>query len=102
MGLLVVNALYEYPFRDADQELKLAVWNKGRVIASYDPNIWRWDACDKPMLYAEHGNTDSEYGWEIDHIYPRSKGGESTIDNLQPLNWQTNRRKSDTYPYCCE
>jgi hypothetical protein len=97
-----LNADYEYPFGGASELLKLKVWSKGREIPNYDPNVWRIDICWKLMRYSEHGNTDSNFGWEIDHIYPRAKGGTSEINNLQPLNWRTNRRKSDTYPYYCQ
>lgn len=93
---------YEYPFIGASEDLKLAVWVKGQEMPYYDPSVWRRDVCGKVMKYSEHGNVNSKHGWEIDHIYPRAKGGMTMLDNLQPLNWQTNRRKSDTYPYSCE
>jgi HNH endonuclease len=93
---------YEYPFSTASESLKLKVWSKGRPIPNCDPGIWRWDMCGKLMRYSEHGNTDSDRGWEIDYIFPRAKGGTDEVDNLQPLNWRTNRRKSDTYPYYCQ
>lgn len=98
---LPLSSAYEYPFPDADETLKLDVWSKGEYIPNRDPAVWCRDICGRIMKYPEHGNTVSEYGWEIDHIYPRAKGGVSTIDNLQPLNWRTNREKSDTYPYFC-
>lgn len=37
-------------------------------------------------------NTDSPHGWEIDHINP---GGGDGLSNLQPLHYETNRRKGD-------
>ena len=57
------------------------------------------DCCGKLMLWDEYGNRNSEYGWEIDHIFPREKGGKSILENLQPLNWKTNEEKSDTFPW---
>ncbi len=91
-----------YHFYNAAEDLKLQVWAKGRPIQGYDPVLWRRDSCGRAMKYTEHGNTSSEYGWEIDHIYPTSLGGADTLDNLQPLNWKNNRRKGDTYPWYCE
>lgn len=102
MGSLLKNVPYDYPFRETSEQLKLDVWSKGFEIPNRDPKVWRRDVCHRVMKYSEHGNTDSKYGWEIDHIYPRAKGGVSTWDNLQPLNWLTNRQKGDTYPYSCE
>ena len=42
---------------------------------------------------------ESEYGWEIDHVLPLSKGGTHDISNLEPLQWQNNRTKGDNYPH---
>lgn len=47
------------------------------------------------MLRNKYGATDSEYGWEIDHVVPRSKGGTDLLGNLQPLQWENNRSKGD-------
>lgn len=92
---------YQYPFANADERLKLAVWIKGKPIPNYDPAIWRWDVCGKVMCFSQHGNTNSEFGWEIDHIIPRSRGGPTVLENLQPLNWKTNRHKADDLQWSC-
>jgi len=92
---------YTYPFKGADEDTKLRVWKTGKPIQGYDDKVWRHDKCGQVMKYSEHGNTDSEHGWEIDHIMPSSKGGPNTWDNLQALNWKVNRAKGDTYPWDC-
>lgn len=93
---------YVYPFRNTDERSKRLVWNKGAPVLGRDPNHWRKDTCGHLMHYLDHGDTNSQYGWEIDHIYPASKGGTNDLSNLQPLYWANNRRKGDTYPWYCE
>lgn len=93
---------YAYPFINADEQTKRAVWIKGTPIDRYDSAIWRRDACGHTMNYHEHGNTNSQYGWEIDHIVPRARGGQTVLSNLQPLYWDNNRKKGDTFPWYCE
>lgn len=96
---------YTYLYKDAGEQTIIAVWKKGRIIVQngkeYDPSVWRWDMCGNVMKYSEHGNTNAKYGWEIDHIKPTAKGGSDTLGNLQPLQWENNRRKGDTYPWSC-
>lgn len=92
---------YTYPFSNTDETSKQVVWQKGHEIPTFDPNVWRHDICGAVMKYEEHGNTNSQHGWEIDHIYPTALGGQTKLDNLQPLNWRNNRAKGDTYPWRC-
>lgn len=94
---------YKYPFRRIDESGKRVVWNKGIKISqngvSLDPNEWRRDVYGYAMQYSKHGNTDSEFGWEIDHIKPLSKGGSNFLGNLRPLNWKVNRAKGENFPW---
>ncbi|MDA7949807.1 MAG: HNH endonuclease, partial [Hyphomicrobiaceae bacterium] len=88
----------EVPHMATTKSKKDAVFDKGSRIIGMDPDIWREDICGHPIKRSEHGNTDSEYGWEIDH---RDPDGGDDMDNLQPLQWKTNRTKSDNPNFRC-
>jgi HNH endonuclease len=75
-----------------------AVWSKASVVPGNDPAIFRKDACGAWIKKSDYGNTDSQYGWEIDHNFPKAKGGTDDLSNLQPLQWENNRHKADNYP----
>jgi HNH endonuclease len=75
-------------FVDADR--KLTVWAKGHIIPGYHPAVWRRDDFGRAMCYSDHGDRDSEYGWEIDHIRPTRLGGVDDIANLRPLHCANN------------
>ena len=76
-----------------------AVWNKGRVVSGRNAILVRKDIFGSLMSRSEYGNTNSKYGWEIDHIRPVSRNGSDNLSNLQPLQWENNRRKGDNYPF---
>jgi hypothetical protein len=73
------------------------VWNKGTIVPGYDPNIYRKDTCGAWMQRDRYGMTIVR-GWEIDHIVPVEHGGSDELPNLQALQWQNNRSKSDKFP----
>ena len=83
-----------------------AVWNRAQSIDGYDKSRFRKDACGAWILRDKYGDTDSLYGWVIDHIVPQSllvkKGfSKEKIDlqeNLRALQHENNASKSDDYP----
>jgi hypothetical protein len=78
-----------------DEAVIEAVWKKGEIELSYPS--FRKDVCGASMQRSKYGKTE-QFGWEIDHIKPVALGGIDDLGNLQPLQWENNRHKSDTYP----
>ena len=82
------------------------VWKNGTAVDGYDENRWRKDACGAWMDYNEYGNTDSKYGWQVDHIFPGSvlennnvsEENRDNLINLRPLQWKNNDVKDKDYP----
>lgn len=82
------------------------IWEKGIIVDNYDSKIVRKDACGAWIIRDLFGDKDSSYGWEVDHIVPKSllekRGYEDeeidAIENLRPLNCANNNSKSDSYP----
>jgi 5-methylcytosine-specific restriction endonuclease McrA len=69
------------------------VWEKATQIPDNDPSVWRQDQCKAWIGKREYGNRKSQYGWEIDHITPKSEGGSDVLSNLRPLQWENNASK---------
>ncbi len=81
--------------RPFEQYLIDRVWQK--ADASLGFYMFRRDACGTEIAKQEFGKM-TPLGWEIDHIKPVALGGTDDEDNLQPLQWETNRRKGDIWP----
>ena len=82
-----------------DARTVLAVWNRGRVVFGVNPNLCRKDACGAWIKWSDYGKTSlNGMGWEIDHVMPVSYGGSDALFNLQPLQWQNNRKKGERFP----
>ena len=85
-----------------NKEIIKRVWGKALPLLNDDPNRVRKDKCGAWIVFDEYGNRNSQFGWEIDHIIPSSKGGTDEIENLQPLQWENNVAKGDECANICK
>lgn len=82
------------------------IFRKGRKIEGLDADEWRMDACDAIIHRGSYGRDDDFFGWEVDHIVPRSLLEDNGVPqeliddfrNLRPLNWRNNVSKGNDYP----
>ena len=70
-------------------------WAKASKARGKDPAKYRRDDLGNEIFYGSYGK-DSEMGWQIDHIKPKSKGGSDNIRNLRALKTEANRLKGDS------
>ncbi|GAB2806106.1 HNH endonuclease [Ferruginibacter profundus] len=82
------------------------LWDKLRPIVksdltnteiSLDEAHYRLDDLGAIIKKSEFG-LKTEFGWNIDHIFPISKGGDNNIENLEALHWKNNEAKGDSFP----
>jgi len=82
----------------ATEKEKEDAWENAHIVRGKNPNVYRKDDYGNMMYKPSYGK-QSEMGWEVDHIHPKSKGGSDSPRNLQAIQWEENRTKSDKYPY---
>jgi 5-methylcytosine-specific restriction endonuclease McrA len=69
-------------------------WEEAKSVRGRNPENWRKDIKGRRIRKGSYG-TLGKFGWEVDHKFPKSKGGSNRDKNLQPLHWKSNRKKSD-------
>lgn len=52
-----------------------SAWEKASTITGCNPDLFRQDYAGAWICKSDYGMRDSEYGWEVDHVRPLSKGG---------------------------
>jgi hypothetical protein len=86
-----------------NNELIEKVWKKAYVVSGLDPAVFRQDKCGALIRRDLYGKTSNcSCGWEINHIKPLKNGGTNDLRNLQPLQWENSRNKSNNeILWCC-
>lgn len=88
------------------EEQKIEFWRRTNRVDGEDPQQVRRDASGAIIHYSEYENRNSDYGWEIDHIYPKMLLKEAGVPeelinnprNLRAMNWKNNVSKGSEYP----
>lgn len=75
------------------------IWQKALPVDGYDSSLYRKDFADAWIARDSYGDCNSPFGWEIDHVYPVSLGGDNHLVNLRPMNCRNNKSKGDSYPH---
>lgn len=73
------------------------VWEKARSVSGKNPNLYRRDSQGNVIYKSAYGK-NSRMGWQVDHVWPKSKGGSDARRNLQALQTRANKRKSNNTP----
>ena len=54
--------------------------------------------CGKQLVFKNYGRFGSPGAWEVDHNWPKNRGGTNHFRNLWPSCIHHNRSKKDTEP----
>ena len=82
------------------EDILQKVWEKALTVPGMDEDLYRKDYCGAIIRRDMYGMSSESlsYGWEVNRIRPAWLGGESELNNLQPLHWENNRSKGNNYP----
>lgn len=81
-----------------DEEKIEYCWNHANIVKGYDKDTIRKDVCGAWILKEHYGLKDSEFGWEIDHVFPIIMGGDDFEQNIRAMHCKNNESKGDDYP----
>lgn len=80
-------------FMELNRETAMRLWNK-----SFGKDTKATDFAGRTIAKGAYNDRNSEFGWNVDHILPQSKGGATADYNLICCHIKTNDEKADTFP----
>lgn len=80
-------------FMDLNRETAMRLWNK-----SFGNETKVKDFTGREIAKGAYNDRNSEYGWNVDHILPQSRGGKTADYNLVCCHILTNDEKADKFP----
>lgn len=78
---------------ELNRETAMRLWNK-----SFGRESKAEDFAGRMMAKGAYNDRNSEFGWNVDHILPQSKGGATADHNLVCCHIKTNDEKADSFP----
>lgn len=78
---------------DLNHETALRLWNK-----RFGKKIKAFDFAGREIAKSAYNDRNSNFGWNVDHILPESKGGVTADYNLEIVHIKTNDEKADKFP----
>lgn len=80
-------------FMDLNKETAMRLWNK-----SFGKETKVKDFTGRIIVKGAYNDRGSDYGWNVDHILPQSRGGKTADYNLIICHILTNDEKADRFP----
>lgn len=78
---------------DLNRETAMRLWNK-----SFGKETKVQDFAGRTIAKGAYNDRNSDFGWNVDHILPQSKGGVTADHNLVCCHIQTNDEKANRFP----
>ena len=78
---------------ELNKETALRLWTK-----SFGKETKFKDFAGREIAKGAYNDRNSDYGWNVDHILPVSRGGKTADYNLVVCNIATNDEKADKFP----
>lgn len=78
---------------DLNRETAMRLWNK-----SFGRETKVTDFTGRTIAKGAYNDRNSEFGWNVDHILPQSRGGKTADHNLVCCHILTNDEKADKFP----
>lgn len=78
---------------ELNHETAMRLW-----IKNFGRTTKAMDFAGREIYKGAYDDRNSEYGWNVDHIYPESKGGKTADHNLICCSIKTNDEKADSFP----
>lgn len=80
-------------FMDLNRETAMRLWNK-----TFGKETIVYDFTGRKIVKGAYNDRESNYGWNVDHILPQSRGGATADHNLICCHILTNDEKANKFP----